>query len=692
MIMKREIFYCTAFICLFASCLDKDKFALPDDKGDEGEKLDLSFDFSMKSAKELTITVESTNDAGKAEIPFYVYLDTPYTEEGDHRMDILPIYDGKTNQNGILKTTLTIPNIATHLYIYTPYSTFGGMQVCEIKNSINATFRSIYMTEGRAVKARAGENVFTGTRPAKSINQATNLHSYYTFDLNKEFASFGMFKDKNSQDPEIIEAGSESTLVLSEKKWAYTYFPEGKTVDDDKYFGPDYCTDLIVEKPSTAIDGTFEGAHVWVTFIGDGKFSIKNNAVVNSLCYYTYTGTLSESDAAKIHKTLIYPSTNEAKLTNASSSVIGSRIQLLYWDGQKYVDTFPEGVKIGWAMVSNGTSELKHLGDINNFRFSTPILNSAIGNNPGNYTNGIARWCEEAQMNLVGMENRQHLDPSPSNDMDYNDILFKVDSDPIIKPIDEIPPVNIDEETHNITGTLAFEDNWPLKGDYDFNDFVTGYTYSLVRDKGESMVKSIRMKFTPRALGATYNSGFAIQLPIDAGNVKEVKGGGTLENKNGNAVILVYEDTRRNGFDGKGGYINTEKGSNHVEGTPVTINVVLQNKINLETFDKFNPFIYVGNRSHEIHLTDMIPTDKMDSSLLGSKDDKSDAKQGVFYRTDNTHPWALDIPSPTNSTTAVWGYPIEGATISSAYPNYNNWTSDHDINWLSPQKAEYVYP
>ena len=117
---------------------------------------------------------------------------------------------------------------------------------------------------------------------------------------------------------------------------------------------------------------------------------------------------------------------------------------------------------------------------IGNYRFSTSILNSKIGNFPGNYTNGITRWCEEAQMNIVGMENRQHNDENENNDKDYNDILFKVTSDPIMKPKDEIP-VAPEEYVSSISGTLAFEDNWPQKGDYDFNDFVTGYSYSLIK-------------------------------------------------------------------------------------------------------------------------------------------------------------------------------------------------------------------
>lgn len=692
--MKKGIFYCTAFVCMFTSCLDKDKFAVsPGTDDDKKEELDLSFDFSMKSTKELTITVDAPNDADKAKVPFYVYLDNPYTEEGDHRTDLLPVFSGETNENGILKTKITVPNIATQLYIYTPYSTYESMQACEIQNDIAVTFTSIYMAKNKTVRARSGERVFTGTRKRKIINATTNVYSYYNFDFNSNMASFGMISDGSSTDAEIVEIGSSATLTSNEQSWANTYFPEKKTVNDEKYFSSDYCTDLEVKRPSD-INGTFKGAHVWVTFIGDGGFSINNGTVINSLCYYTYTGTLTSNDAEKLHKTIIYPSTNTQKLREKSPLVIGSRVQLLYWDGEKYVDTFPEGVKIGWAMVSNGEMDLKHLGGINNFRFSTPILNSEIGLFPGCYANGIGRWCEEAQMNIVGMENRQHLDYSIYNDMDYNDILFKVTSDPVIKPIDDVPPVNPDEYSQNIAGTLAFEDNWPKKGDYDFNDFVTSYTYSLVKDKGQENIKSIRLTFIPRALGATYNSGFAIQLPVDVNSVTEVTGG-TIEEKekgNRNAVIIVYEDTRRDGFGGRGGYINTQMGSNYIAGQSLTVNVTLKTGIMLDSFKEFNPFLYVGNRAHEIHLTDMPPTDKIAGDLLGTGDDRSDCNNKIYYRAENTHPWALDIPSSTYSLANVWSYPIEGATISNAYPEYDAWRSDHHvIDWLDQQNTKYIF-
>lgn len=59
----------------------------------------------------------------------------------------------------------------------------------------------------------------------------------------------------------------------------------------------------------------------------------------------------------------------------------------------------------------------------------------------------------------------------------------------------------------------------------------------------------------------------------------------------------------------------------------------------------------------------------------------------------NFHPWVLDVTSTTNgnSTNSLWAYPSEGNNISLAYPNYDQWTSDHHTNWLDNPNTEYLY-
>lgn len=78
------------------------------------------------------------------------------------------------------------------------------------------------------------------------------------------------------------------------------------------------------------------------------------------------------------------------------------------------------------------------------------------------------------------------------------------------------------------------------KGDYDFNDFVTGYSYSLIKGNNDKDVKAIRLTFIPRALGASYNSGFGIQLPIETNNIENVTGG-NIEKDETKATIIIMK-------------------------------------------------------------------------------------------------------------------------------------------------------
>ena len=97
---------------------------------------------------------------------------------------------------------------------------------------------------------------------------------------------------------------------------------------------------------------------------------------------------------------------------------------------------------------------------------------------------------------------------------------------------------------------------------------------------------------------------------------------------------------------------------------------------------KFNPFIFVNGRSTEIHLVDHQPTPKMDLTLFGTVNDRSDIANNIYYRMDNRYPWALDFPRATDNT-PVWSYPKEMSIISSAYLKYNKWIENQsDLSWF----------
>ncbi|MEI7983781.1 MAG: LruC domain-containing protein, partial [Bacteroidota bacterium] len=60
-------------------------------------------------------------------------------------------------------------------------------------------------------------------------------------------------------------------------------------------------------------------------------------------------------------------------------------------------------------------------------------------------------------------------------------------------------------------GTLAFEDLWPGKGDYDFNDLVCDYRFKTVTNASNKVVE-IFSTFVIKAFGATLHNGFGFQL------------------------------------------------------------------------------------------------------------------------------------------------------------------------------------
>ena len=65
--------------------------------------------------------------------------------------------------------------------------------------------------------------------------------------------------------------------------------------------------------------------------------------------------------------------------------------------------------------------------------------------------------------------------------------------------------------SRSVYGTLAFEDLWPSKGDYDLNDLVVDYHFQIVTNT-QNKVVDIKPTFCVRAAGAGYNNGFGFQI------------------------------------------------------------------------------------------------------------------------------------------------------------------------------------
>ncbi|HKK10313.1 MAG TPA: LruC domain-containing protein, partial [Bacteroidales bacterium] len=150
--------------------------------------------------------------------------------------------------------------------------------------------------------------------------------------------------------------------------------------------------------------------------------------------------------------------------------------------------------------------------------------------------------------------------------------------------------------------TLAFEDLWPEKGDYDFNDLVVDYRFNQVTN-AENKVVDLKATFVVQAIGAGFQNGFALQLPVSPSAIQSVEGqvlesGYLTMSENGTesgptkAVIPVFE----NSYDiinSGGSFVNTIAGQAYIEPEEITITVNFTNPQSPEALGTapYNPFI-----------------------------------------------------------------------------------------------------
>ncbi len=241
----------------------------------------------------------------------------------------------------------------------------------------------------------------------------------------------------------------------------------------------------------------------------------------------------------------------------------------------------------------------------------------------------------------------------------------------------------------NSFGTLAFEDLWPYKGDYDFNDMVVNYQFNTVTNANDNAVE-VYVSLKVMAIGAGFKNGFGIELPIANDAVSGVTGdfsmtqniinldGRNMESGQSNAVIVFFD----NAFDllphpGDGTGVNTRTGATYVEPQQIDFLISFNYPISAVNLGEapFNPFIFVnGERGREVHMKNNTPTDLADTSLFGTGQDESVPASGYYYKSSNNLPWAINV---TNG----FDYPVEKTAIIDAYNYFGQWAESGGANY-----------
>src|ERR1035437_5446532 len=212
-------------------------------------------------------------------------------------------------------------------------------------------------------------------------------------------------------------------------------------------------------------------------------------------------------------------------------------------------------------------------------------------------------------------------------------------------------------------GSVAFEDNWPFKADYDMNDMVVDYRFNQITN-ADNMVVKLTAKLVVRAMGASFHNGFGIEFPVTSSQVSScvvtLKNGNPipmgslvsidpvngLERNQAKAVVILFDDGFKILASNGGTGVNTTPTLPFVVPDTLLMTVIFTQPISPDVLKSqiFNPFIFTNmSRGSEVHLPDYPPTSQANKTLFNTGEDKSDPANGKYYKTATNLPWALNI-------------------------------------------------
>lgn len=645
----------------------------PDQQTVENMKIDPGFTF--RTDKTIDVSISTLDNADQVVPNIRVNLYTDYPENGGRL--IASCFTGRT---GIYTAKLKLPSYTDSLVVETPAIGFVQMQKRAIADN------KLHCVLG-------GKNPLLFGRGAypEILQPEMNTARMEAIPFVKPLSSFNALGVPSvlTLPNDVVDASFLADIN--------TALPEYKPVPT---FHPDYLT-----QSNQANLEFLELSNVWVTFVHEGA------GHKNVLCYYKYDVNNPPATAADVDTLYaIFP--NTSYVNSGGGLVSGNKVN---------IGLFQPGTAVGWALISNGYNGSAITAGAGVFYSNTELNPEA--------TLSLKKHC--IMLNDVNrgkfLLSFEDLNRGTSScDNDFNDAIFYVSADPVQAIVVNNVPLpaytSIDDDNDGVTdnfddyptdpnrafdnyfpsqnavGTLAFEDQWPSKGDYDFNDMVIDYNFNTITN-AQNQVTQIRATITTKAIGASYHSGFGFQLPIYPSLVASVTGTdirGSLITRNANgteagqskATIIVYEDAfTQLPWPGGGIGVNTTAGAPYVQ--PKTLNVVITLTTPVNTtilgLPPYNAFIFTNkNRANEVHLINFPPTDLANRSLLGTMHDNSNPAIGRYYVTAKNLPFAIDVAGP-------FDYSVEKTIITDTYTKFYQWGVSGGLQFLDWYKPVAGY-
>lgn len=642
----------------FTSCLSIPPEVGPEPVAERMEDIAVPSGFSFSSARkhDFRAQVQDAADQPIQGVLLYLYAED---EAGEPRL----LTSGRTDVQGEVDWNLKLPAHVQEVYLYTP---FPGL-----------VSGRIFQTNQLADRLQLGgsqETAFAEPDPERYGSSVQRLAVSDNFSSRYVYVgSYNSSGVPNYLEPQR-DVITQDLLDLVDNS-----LPEGQQVpvDNPQYIAGETSADTRLE----------DSAEVFITFVHEGA------GYRNALGYYTYDlnnppTTVDDIDSLYI----VFP----------NASYAGSGGGLLSGDKVK-LGNFSANTGIGWFLVPNGwASWSQSVKNEVETKFSNPDFNTYTSEDHQAHT--ALLLDPQRELLLLGMEDITR----PGGDKDFNDAVFYVTANPFeaidtvgmaftqpaqgddldqdgVIDLNDLAPEDPDIafESHypgeDQYGSLAFEDLWPNRGDYDLNDAVIDYQFKFFSNTANRVVR-MDVEIVLRALGGSMPHGFGIELPIAADQISSVTGSEILadlvtlapngvEAGQSNAVIIAYDHGHKLLGANTGDIVNTDPTGTVLDPDTVRLSVQFATPVSKAElgYAPFNPFIFTNrDRGREVHLLGHLPTDLADPSLFGTGDDITDPNTSQTYQTATGLPWAIDIPQS-------FQYPEEKVPFLQAYERFAEW-------------------
>lgn len=659
-----------------------------------------SFNFETTRVVELSLEISSVST-----IPVQIYgasgIDETsfYTTDDPLLLSDLPLLATVVlDTDGVYEGSVTIPSLYRQLVIHPLWPGLPDISIVEI--------------EGDAASLTLSVTHSTPSMKSLSVRDvSSDSDTYHTVGDYTFLASFSSFGVPENIEETSLLSDEEKESILAEIAASLPEYREN--------------TDRLSDAEITLT----EDARVQVVFMHEGA------GYLNSFGLLQYDTNDIPIEAPEPDADLDEDGHADLKIIFPNASI--SSRGLMSGDTVD-LGTIPAGKTLIWTLVANGfNSATQSVTDGLGTYYSRREWNPETDTDT-DYNQHMVLLLEEHDEAtdharfVLGFEDLER----PRGDDDFNDLVVVVDitpgsavegiadedvfvrttqsqdrdADSVPDEVDAYPDNPHLSADTRVSGTAAFEDQWPTKGDYDFNDLVIYYEY-ILRTDADNDVRSFTYIFDILAAGAGEDNGLAMKLPVAS---SDILGEGTFdalivsegdspdepaatgyEPVEDGTVLSFFSHVFDEVFETEQTIINTEFGGNQQPVPTVSGTVYFADGV-LKAEDlgnlPYDLFLVKSDEVMEVHYPDLPPSGLQDDDPgIGEGDDDSVPALGRYYKTSNNLPWALHVP-------IRWEYPSERNQIIKGYRYFADWAgsngADHQdwyVDTADHIDRDYIY-